>query len=164
MYGATLIIQYQFTIHWNPPQFSTLYSPNTIKKSQNYKLNTWFSSRSMWCNRRLKFCCFSEKCSFEWKCGFNFIRNWKYNSITQIDNLLQAEVINLQYSPFIWIGKLATIDKSKVQVTLQWVLCIYDDTRTEKWHLKNVFQNRKQMNYMFAMFRMLASQILTHCM
>lgn len=21
MYGATLIIQYQFTIHWNPPQF-----------------------------------------------------------------------------------------------------------------------------------------------
>lgn len=41
MYGATLIIQYQFTIHWNPPQFLTLYSPNTIKKSQNYKLNTY---------------------------------------------------------------------------------------------------------------------------
>lgn len=44
------------------------------------------------------------------------------------------------------MGKLATIDKSKVQVTLHWVLCIYDDTQTEKWHLKNVFQNRKQMN------------------
>lgn len=73
-------------------------------------------------------------------------------------------MINLQYSLFILIGKLATIDKSKVQVTLHWVLCIYDDTQTEKWHLKNVFQNRKQMNYMFAMFRMLASQILTHCM
>lgn len=45
------------------------------------------------------------------------------------------------------MGKLATIDKSKVQVTPHWVLCIYDDTHTEKWHLKNVFQKKTNELY-----------------